>query len=215
MSLARLAVQNSIMSCFKFKNLDSGRTMTINDLSEVITDVTPRTIQRAVDDLVKDGHLYPVGKKGKAVLYGTSVAAKLAGNRFNILYHVGGELVDLPTFVLRLLNVKEDAFTFGHTQGPIVKPELKNIIRMAVATAILSSEDDKLALTRERAKVKIGEIRDELHDLLNFMNALEASDIFKVYKQDMLREDLKELIKKHPNLYTTLKTIAQNRNPSG
>ena len=208
MSNARLSVQNDVMNCFRMRGIETGRTLTISELNEVYPTINHRTIRRAVEDLVKLGQLYKVGRKGKADLFGTSTAVKMAGVGSAITYHLGGELVDLPTLLTRVLSTKDNAFMYGHTRLPVYREGLDSSIRKAVATAVVTAGVSERTVEALAAKAALGQVRDELKDLLRFITGLEASAIFNVTQRDMVESDVKELIKNHPNLYTFIKDVA-------
>lgn len=210
MSDRRIPAQNAVMNCFRMKGLDPGRTLTMAEIIKSLPTINHRTVRRAVDDLIQLGQLYVVGEKSNAKIYGTDVAAKLTEKPSTIQYHIRGELVDLPTFIARLFNRLENQnpFSFGHTRTSLLTEELQDKIRRMVAVAIVSSESQERRTEMFTAKAALDTVKSELGDLYRFVSALEDSSVFKVYQQEMLNEDLKKLIKEHPNVYSIVKDLA-------
>lgn len=207
---SRLHAQNAIMNKFRLGGIDTGITYTISELIEAFPDINHRSVRRSVHDLVEQGHLYEVGRgKANAVLYGTSVAVKSTGKPGAIMYVFGGELIDLPTFVMRLLNRQDNAFHFGNTSQSVLADGLEDKIRKLVAVGLLSSDSEHQLHEMFAAKAVLSTLKEELKGLLGLIASFEESSIFKVHQRGMLKDDLKELIKNHPNLYSTLKGLSQ------
>lgn len=196
----RLHAQNAIMNKFRIGKVDTSVTKTITELISELPEINHRTVRRAVHDLVSMGHLFAVGRRSNAILYGTEQAAKQTSSE--IMYVLNGEQVNLPTLVLKLFSVDDNIF------GRHLDRETQTYIRRAVGLGIMSSGTPELAEAMFKAKANVTEIKEELKRLYNLAKELESSQIFQFNQREMVFEDLKLMMKKYPHYVQFLRDVA-------
>lgn len=188
-------------------------------ISEITTQVArmempamaERTVRRAIDALIKSGHVVEVSKRNGAATYILRDAVTTPDTNTKLVPIGTGsqDLLEVEDFIALMVNPERNPLRKA-TRNELITQEMSDAIRMRLAFVVLCSGEPGFneAISRYRGGLIL--IQQELEHVLNILSGFINSPVWYDHYRDTMALRVREMQQSNPQLYKLAKDYVGN-----
>lgn len=186
-----------------------GAPATIADISRHVGGITERTVRRAIDGLVKSGHVIEAGKNEGAALYALREQMPLSKTESRMVPFGSGSLLSVEDFLDLMTSIETNPLRKA-TKRPLLSDEMSNAIRQRMAFVIMTAGEPGFANAVNTYRNGLITIQQELMHVLTMVKAFVESPVWYDHYRDQLATSVRDMQKDNPELFQLAKDYIAN-----
>jgi hypothetical protein len=174
--------------------------VTVADVHKELTDVTEKTIRRAIKSLSATGFVIEAGKRDGAFLYQASSSKPNWDDENGKRIPMGNSFVSVNDFIEAMVNPKVNPFS-ANLKQEVFTEGISQYLRTRMLLVVMTSGEAGFANQVEIVRNSLLKVQGEVERLLAILQKFTESAVWYEQYRDGIAYDIRRVQETNPELY--------------